>query len=88
MAKNSTQKKVINPQEISDFITKNSIHSFATERKIDNLINSISDEKVIEELKEIKSLISKNDKSILDFFDVKLSSKEREKIFNIVSLMK
>jgi hypothetical protein len=77
------------PKSIENFITKISIQSFAIERKINDLISSENlNDSIIKELNSIKDMISKNDKEILSFFEVKLSSKEKEKVFSIMNLMK
>jgi len=77
------------PKSIENFITKISIQSFAIERKINDLISSDNlNDSIIKELNSIKDMISKNDKEILSFFEVKLSSKEKEKVFSIMNLMK
>lgn len=76
-------------KSIENFITKISIQSFAIERKINDLISSENlNDSIIKELNSIKDMISKNDKEILSFFEVKLSSKEKEKVFSIMNLMK
>ena len=77
------------PKSIENFVTKISIQSFAIERKINDLISSDTlNDSIIKELNSIKDMISKNDKEILSFFEVKLSSKEKEKVFSIMNLMK
>jgi|GEM_PF-3559614 hypothetical protein len=77
------------PKSIENFVTKISIQSFAIERKINDLISSDNlNDSIIKELNSIKDMISKNDKEILSFFEVKLSSKEKEKVFSIMNLMK
>ena len=77
------------PKSIENFITKISIQSFAIERKINDLISSDNlNDSIIKELNSIKDMISKNDKEILSFFEVKLSAKEKEKVFSIMNLMK
>lgn len=90
---NTDEKKQKNtpkdPKSIENFITKISIQSFAIERKINDLISSENlNDSIIKELNSIKDMISKNDKEILSFFEVKLSSKEKEKVFSIMNLMK
>ena len=77
------------PKSIENFVTKISIQSFDIERKINDLISSDNlNDSIIKELNSIKDMISKNDKEILSFFEVKLSSKEKEKVFSIMNLMK
>ena len=90
---NTDEKKQKNtpkdPKSIENFINKISIQSFAIERKINDLISSENlKDSIIKELNSIKDMISKNDKEILSFFEVKLSSKEKEKVFSIMNLMK
>lgn len=90
---NTDEKKQKNtpkdPKSIENFITKISIQSFAIERKINDLISSDNlNDSIIKKLNSIKDMISKNDKELLSFFEVKLSSKEKEKVLSIMNLMK
>jgi len=83
MAKENTTPKENVSQETNDFIKKLSIKNYVLKSKIEKL--NTEDKKL---LNEIFSDLKNNDKELLNYFDVKLSEKEKEKALQYYNLLK
>lgn len=77
-----------NTELYSNIIRKNSLKSFTVEKKINDIINTSTEEKTKQSLKEVIKILKQMDKELLNKFEIKLTEKEKENAFKLMELLK